>query len=254
MPNTILKRWNGTLFEELYPKTTTSQISATGTPSSTTALFGDSSWKTTPTGSGSSTTIAYWSGTNSIGFLSTGTYPSLAELSYVKGTTSSIQTQLNNKPDAIEKYKASATNNATTTPAAITTITLLANKYYHIDVVGQWSKASTSGSTSPRITVAVDNTTGTPTMNGQFFWLNSGTTAYTVGILSGAITTTTTTMGFTTATAQLSAVTAHPWNMKSLFYSGTSDKVLTFYVYQSVAVSGNVTCDNISIIAIEVAP
>jgi len=253
MPNTILKRWNGSSFEELYPKTTVGQISATGSPGSTTALFGDASWKTTPSGSGSSNQIAYWTGTTTVGALTTASYPSLTELSYVKGVTSAIQTQFGTKPTAITKYKATATNASSTTPVSITTITLLANKYYQINVVGQWSKASTSGSSSPRITVAVDNTTGTPTMNGQFFWLNSGTTAYTVGILSGAITTTTTTMGFTTTTAQLNAITVHPWNMRSLFYAGTSNKILTFYVYQSVSTSGNVTCNNISITAVELA-
>jgi hypothetical protein len=46
MPNTILKRWNGSTFEELYPKTTTSQIAASGTPSSSTFLRGDGTWAT----------------------------------------------------------------------------------------------------------------------------------------------------------------------------------------------------------------
>ncbi len=46
MPNTILKRWNGSAFEELYPKTTVTQISASGTPSSTTFLRGDGQWST----------------------------------------------------------------------------------------------------------------------------------------------------------------------------------------------------------------
>ncbi len=50
MPNTILKRWNPTLngglggFEELYPKTVTSQIAASGTASGTTFLRGDGQW------------------------------------------------------------------------------------------------------------------------------------------------------------------------------------------------------------------
>jgi len=45
MPNTILKRWNGTAFEELYPKTTVGQISASGTANSTTFLRGDGQWQ-----------------------------------------------------------------------------------------------------------------------------------------------------------------------------------------------------------------
>ena len=44
MPNTILKRWNGSSFEELYPKTTVTQISATGTPSASTVLAGNGAW------------------------------------------------------------------------------------------------------------------------------------------------------------------------------------------------------------------
>ncbi len=44
MPNTILKRWNGSSFEELYPKTTVTQISASGTPSVSTVLAGNGSW------------------------------------------------------------------------------------------------------------------------------------------------------------------------------------------------------------------
>ena len=46
MPDTILKRWNGTAFEELYPKTTVTQISASGSPSISTFLRGDGAWVT----------------------------------------------------------------------------------------------------------------------------------------------------------------------------------------------------------------
>lgn len=51
----------------------------------------------TSIGTGVTNELTYWSGTNSIGSLSTATYPSLTELSYVKGVTSSIQNQLNDK-------------------------------------------------------------------------------------------------------------------------------------------------------------
>lgn len=51
----------------------------------------------TVTGSGTSGRLAFWTGTNSIDALGPGTYPSLTELSYVKGVTSAIQTQLNGK-------------------------------------------------------------------------------------------------------------------------------------------------------------
>jgi len=48
-------------------------------------------------GSGSINEIAFFSTTGVISSLTTATYPSLTELSYVKGVTSAIQTQLNNK-------------------------------------------------------------------------------------------------------------------------------------------------------------
>jgi predicted heme/steroid binding protein len=49
------------------------------------------------TGTGTANEITYWTGTSTIGSLSTATYPSLTELSYVKGVTSAIQTQVNSK-------------------------------------------------------------------------------------------------------------------------------------------------------------
>ena len=49
------------------------------------------------TGTGTTNEIAYWTSSSAIGSLTTATYPSLTELSYVKGVTSAIQTQLNGK-------------------------------------------------------------------------------------------------------------------------------------------------------------
>lgn len=46
-------------------------------------------------GIGTTNTITFWPTTTTIGSLSTTTYPSLTELSYVKGVTSDIQTQIN---------------------------------------------------------------------------------------------------------------------------------------------------------------
>jgi len=53
------------------------------------------------TGTGTTNEITYWTGTSTVGSLSTATYPSLTELSYVKGVTSAIQTQLNSKQATI---------------------------------------------------------------------------------------------------------------------------------------------------------
>ena len=203
-------------------------------------------------GTGTANQIAYYTGAQTLGSLSTATYPSLTELSYVKGVTSAIQTQLNREITKYRSTQQSSTSGNTNT-TAVTSITLLANKYYHLDVTGMYSKTSTSGSTAPVITIAVDNATGTPTINGRFEWLNgSAATAYTVSNTNGAITTSATARGFTAATATLSAITTTPWGLKALFYTGTSDKILTFYIAHSSSVSGSVAVDNISIHATEV--
>jgi hypothetical protein len=49
------------------------------------------------TGTGTTNELSYWTSSSAIGSLTTATYPSLTELSYVKGVTSAIQTQLNGK-------------------------------------------------------------------------------------------------------------------------------------------------------------
>jgi hypothetical protein len=48
-------------------------------------------------GTGTANELTYWVDANTIGSLSTSTYPSLTELSYIKGLTSSVQNQINNK-------------------------------------------------------------------------------------------------------------------------------------------------------------
>lgn len=48
-------------------------------------------------GSGTTNELTYWVDSDTLGTLATATYPSLTELSYVKGVTSAIQTQLNAK-------------------------------------------------------------------------------------------------------------------------------------------------------------
>lgn len=49
----------------------------------------------TVTGSGTTNELAYWTSSTALGSLTTATYPSLTELSYVKGVTSGIQAQIN---------------------------------------------------------------------------------------------------------------------------------------------------------------
>lgn len=52
-------------------------------------------------GPGTTNEIAYFNSATTVASLTTATYPSLTELSYVKGVTSAIQTQLNSKLSAI---------------------------------------------------------------------------------------------------------------------------------------------------------
>jgi hypothetical protein len=52
-------------------------------------------------GSGTTNELAYFTASTTISSLTTATYPSLTELSYVKGVTSSIQTQLNGKQNTL---------------------------------------------------------------------------------------------------------------------------------------------------------
>ena len=68
-------------------------------------------------GTGTINTIAYWDSATSIASLSTTSYPSLTELSYVKGVTSAIQTQLNAKEPTVTK------GNLTETTSSVLTIT-----------------------------------------------------------------------------------------------------------------------------------
>lgn len=61
-------------------------------------------------GSGTTDEITYWVDSDTLGALAVATYPSLTELSYVKGTTSAIQTQLNAKaPIASPTFTGTAT-------------------------------------------------------------------------------------------------------------------------------------------------
>jgi hypothetical protein len=53
------------------------------------------------TGSGTTNEIAYFTAARIIASLPVATYPSLTELSYVKGVTSAIQTQINGKQDTL---------------------------------------------------------------------------------------------------------------------------------------------------------
>jgi hypothetical protein len=77
------------------------------------------------TGTGTNNQIAAFNSTGStITSLSTTTYPSLTELSYVKGLTSAIQTQINALPRVVYTDYTAETTTSTTTTNALTTFSL----------------------------------------------------------------------------------------------------------------------------------
>lgn len=92
------------------PSSTTREL-VTRTPAQ---LLGDAGGVS---GSGTTNELAYFTGASTIASLSTATYPSLTELSYVKGVTSAIQTQLNAKEPTLTK------GNLTEATSSVLTIT-----------------------------------------------------------------------------------------------------------------------------------
>jgi len=72
------------------------------------------------TGSGTTNEIAYFTGSQVIASLPTATYPSLTELSYLKGATSSIQTQITGKVSKTgDTMTGTLTNSQTTTASPV---------------------------------------------------------------------------------------------------------------------------------------
>lgn len=94
------------------------------------------------TGTGTNNEIAYFNTTGStIGSLSTATYPSLTELSYVKGVTSAVQTQIGAKQDlSLSAYTLRANNTASTANATDNTF---------IDTSGAYTGTITFTGTAP---------------------------------------------------------------------------------------------------------
>jgi hypothetical protein len=79
---------------------TTNTISIPAATTSVNGYLTSTDWTTFNgklSGSGTTNELAYFSAASTLSSLTTGTYPSLTELSYVKGVTSAIQTQLNAK-------------------------------------------------------------------------------------------------------------------------------------------------------------
>ena len=136
------------------------------------------------TGSGTANQIAYFNGTNTIASLGTGTYPSLAELAYVKGVTSAIQTQIDSKAAASDiKVKTSGqlssavTLGNTTSQTLLHTITIAAGTLAAGDSVKCLFFASCNNNSNSKVlSVTINN--GTSSMSGQMTF-----TAHTGGIM-----------------------------------------------------------------------
>lgn len=97
-------------------------------------------------GSGTANEIPYWVDSNTLGTLSVATYPSLTELSYVKGVTSAIQTQLNGK-QATGNYITSLTGEATASGPGAASVTLTNSAVIGKVLTGYTSGAGTVAST-----------------------------------------------------------------------------------------------------------
>jgi hypothetical protein len=113
----------GTLVTTTYPTLTELSYVKGVTSALQTQLNAKQATLTNPvTGTGTTNQIAYYTGSTSLASLNTTTYPSLTELSYVKGVTSAIQTQINGiqfDPQRTQLF--SATSSASDTTYTATT-------------------------------------------------------------------------------------------------------------------------------------
>jgi len=107
--------------------------------------------------SGTINTIAYWDSATTIASLALATYPSLTELSYVKGVTSAIQTQLNAKQATITLTTTGTSGAATFSANTLNIPQYQAAGTYVTSVTGT-SPIVSSGGTTPAISIPVATT------------------------------------------------------------------------------------------------
>lgn len=194
-------------------------------------------------GSGTTNQISYWVDSDTLGALTTATYPSLTELSYVKGVTSAIQTQINAKGDAL-------TTNPLSQFAATTSLQLK----------GVISDETGSGSlvfaTSPTLVTPVLGVASATSINKVA--ITAPATGSTLTIIDGKTLTVNKTMSFTaaddtgvytlpTGTKTLLATDGAGTSLTGIPYSltGTANQVnlsaatgnITFSLPQSIATS-----------------
>lgn len=149
----------------------------------TTSKIGGASVPPNIDGSGTANEIAYWVDADTLGSLTTATYPSLTELSYVKGVTSPIQTQLDKEKTLDLWVGSSTTTNGTET--ILRTIPITANDVANLDIVWiscQVSTTQTSGNITTRIRVGTSAVPANITLETEL--INGGVTASAGGAYS----------------------------------------------------------------------
>lgn len=131
MADTIIKKWNTSTssFDELYPRTSHTQIVASGTPNSTTFLRGDGTWATPAGGSSFSTTTVT---------IATGDWSSQTATKTVSGVTSSSYIWVSPANASYTNY-ANAQIRATGQGTNSITFTCTTTPTSNIDVVVVWS-------------------------------------------------------------------------------------------------------------------
>lgn len=152
-------------------------LTTTGTSGAATYSGGVINVPTYIGGSGTANEIAYFSTTGVISSLSTGTYPSLTELSYVKGVTSGIQAQINTK----------AADNAVVHLAGTETITgakTFSGGLYSNALTLTGALNGTSATFSGALKVSISSSGATPSAAADDFIIESSGTSG-MSILSG---------------------------------------------------------------------
>jgi hypothetical protein len=110
------------------------------------------------TGVGTANEIAYFTSGQVIASLPVATYPSLTELSYVKGVTSDIQTQLNNKVTVFASAADGTVSSGTTNTISISVL-IAANTFAVDDVIRINHRIRATGTAAIRETRIYANTT-----------------------------------------------------------------------------------------------
>ena len=193
------------------------------------------------TGTGTTNELSYWASASTQGTLPVATYPSLTEVSYVKGVTSAIQTQINAKGVGTVTAVSVATANGvsgSSSGGATPAITLSLGAITPTSV----NSVTISGSATPTLGV-----TGTTTVSGANTGDNAANSSSTfIGTTSVALNRTSaalTLAGITLTTPVLGVATATSIN-KVAFTAPATASTLTIADGQTLTVNGSATITN----------